>query len=209
MYNYKSYSFFKLDWRTVVEREKFADAVIICTPDCLHKVTIYYVICILSICLHNYYQLFFCFFKLFFPPRNLQWLSQRWATTFCWKSPWQWVLCEVHNFNLIMSERTFYDIILFFTVLIQILNHVWYDVIPDTTVIPINAILSTFREKKYNWSKSENPTSLSFMPFCALIHSHDHRRLLRTASRLWRPAPRAAWCYQWVMSFGTILPSTR
>lgn len=31
-------SVFELDWRGVVQREKFADAVVICTPDRLHKV---------------------------------------------------------------------------------------------------------------------------------------------------------------------------
>lgn len=98
MYNYKICSFLKLDWRSVVKREKFADAVIICTPDCLHKVTIYYVICILIVC-----TFIISFSNNFFFSRNLQWLSQRWATTFCWRNPWQWVLCEVHNFNLIMS----------------------------------------------------------------------------------------------------------
>lgn len=35
--------FFKLDWHSIVEREKFADAVLICTPDRLHKVNIQYV----------------------------------------------------------------------------------------------------------------------------------------------------------------------
>lgn len=29
---------FYIDWRAIVEREKFADAVLICTPDRLHKV---------------------------------------------------------------------------------------------------------------------------------------------------------------------------
>lgn len=29
---------FPLDWQSVIEREKFADAVLICTPDKLHKV---------------------------------------------------------------------------------------------------------------------------------------------------------------------------
>lgn len=34
--------FFNLDWHSIVEREKFADAVLICTPDRLHKVNIQY-----------------------------------------------------------------------------------------------------------------------------------------------------------------------
>lgn len=34
--------FFKLDWHNMVEREKFADAALICTPDRLHKVNIQY-----------------------------------------------------------------------------------------------------------------------------------------------------------------------
>lgn len=32
--------FFKLDWHSIFEREKFADAVLICTPDRHHKVNI-------------------------------------------------------------------------------------------------------------------------------------------------------------------------
>lgn len=32
------------DWHSIVEREKFADAVLICTPDRLHKVILMYIL---------------------------------------------------------------------------------------------------------------------------------------------------------------------
>ncbi len=34
---------FYIDWRCIAERDKFADAVLICTPDRLHKVCGFYV----------------------------------------------------------------------------------------------------------------------------------------------------------------------
>lgn len=44
------FAVFPPDWQSVTEREKFADAVLICTPDSLHKVNIYNV-CIFRICI--------------------------------------------------------------------------------------------------------------------------------------------------------------
>lgn len=42
---------FCIDWRCIAEREKFADAVLICTPDRLHKV-----------CVWSMFTVFFFFF---------------------------------------------------------------------------------------------------------------------------------------------------
>lgn len=77
------FAVFLLDWQSVAEREKFADAVLICTPDSLHKVNI----CVMWI---------FCIFvfsalsgqKLVLLPRNLRWLLQGRATTSCWRNQW-------------------------------------------------------------------------------------------------------------------------
>lgn len=61
--------------------------------------------------------------------------------------------------------------------------------------MPINAILSTFRGQNLNLSVQEISKSGFSVLFPDLhtdtVHSHDHRQLLKTALRLWRPAPRA------------------
>lgn len=47
------FAVFLLDWQSVAEREKFADAVLICTPDSLHKVNIcvMWIFCICILCI--------------------------------------------------------------------------------------------------------------------------------------------------------------